>query len=365
MTLSGTGLPNLKISVAMATYNGEQHIREQLDSIARQTLQPCELIITDDGSTDATLQIVEEFAQTARFLVKVIRNPSRLGYADNFIKAALLCSGDLIALCDQDDIWMEQKLRVCSECLADPRVLLAIHSAQTFTESGGLGRCHPKFSRTGVLGFDACDPLANLPGFAMVIKKELLHLYDNSLRPTRLRAHDHWFWFLAACTEGILTISEVLALYRQHARNTFGAPQVTFAERLIRTARRIDFDDEADSELQCSSILADVATRFPQFSAQLKYSAGRMEFRSKLHRLRTRLYRERTDFLSRARIFTRILLTGGYLPDSSRSRLGTDHGIKDLFLGVTGIYRMLNSSARSVPEHRMVDQAEPCDRKAE
>jgi hypothetical protein len=100
----------------------------------------------------------------------------------------------------------------------------------------------------------------------------------------------------------------------------------------------IDYDEVADSELQCSSILADAATRFPQFSAQLKDSAARLEFRSKLHRLRTRIYRERTSLLLRARIFSRILLTGGYLPDSSRTRLGTYHGIKDLFLGVTGLY---------------------------
>jgi glycosyltransferase involved in cell wall biosynthesis len=341
-----TVVPNLHISVAMATYNGERHIREQLESIACQTLLPCELVITDDGSTDTTLQIVEEFARTAPFSVRLIRNESRLGYSDNFIKAASLCRGDLIALCDQDDIWLKRKLRVCSECLADPRVLLAVHTAQTFPPSGGLGSCYPAFSRTGVLGFGACDPFADRPGFAMVIRKELLQVSGNRRRPARLRSHDHWFWFLAASAGQIATISEILTLYRQHANNIFGAPQrLTFAQLLRRTAGIIDYDGAADTELQCSSILADAAVRCPRFATHLKDSAARLEFRSKLHRLRTKIYRENSNFLLRAGIFRGILLTGGYLPDSSGTRLGPWHGIKDLLLGVAGIYRMLNSVA--------------------
>ena len=63
-----------RISVAMATYNGERYIREQLDSIARQTLLPIEIVITDDGSTDRTREVVEEFARTSPFLVRLVRN---------------------------------------------------------------------------------------------------------------------------------------------------------------------------------------------------------------------------------------------------------------------------------------------------
>jgi len=336
------------ISVAMATYNGEKHIREQLDSIARQTLLPCELVITDDGSADATLQIVEEFARHAPFPIAVIRNESRLGYADNFMKAASLCTGDLIAFCDQDDIWMEQKLQVCSGYLADPQVLLVIHTAQTFTHAGGLGHCYPKFSRSGILRWGACDPFSNHPAFAMVIKKTLLQFVDSSQRPARLHSHDHWLWFLAAGSGGIATISEILTLYRQHGSNVYGAPQrLTFAQRLRRTARTIDYDEVADSELQCSNLLAHAAEECPEFEAHLKDSAAKLEFRSKLHLLRTRIYRQSNQFLLRAGIFSQILLSGGYFPDSSGTRLGPYSGMKDLFLGVTGIYRLVRFIARS------------------
>ena len=97
------------ISVAMATYNGGRFLREQLDSLNQQTVLPRELVVCDDRSTDNTVRILEEFASQAAFPVKVVVNENRLGFGDNFMKAASLCSGDLISFCDQDDIWYSNK----------------------------------------------------------------------------------------------------------------------------------------------------------------------------------------------------------------------------------------------------------------
>ena len=94
----------------MATYNGERFLQEQLDSLAAQTLLPCELVVGDDGSTDGTLEILERFAKRAPFPVRVRRNIENLGYGKNFISTAMHCSGDWIAFCDQDDRWLPQKL---------------------------------------------------------------------------------------------------------------------------------------------------------------------------------------------------------------------------------------------------------------
>src|SRR5664280_13480 len=107
---------SVNISIAMATYNGERFIREQLDSLARQTYLPCELIVSDDGSTDRTLEIVEDFAKSAPFSVRAYRNEQNLGYADNFLKAASLCDGEWIAFCDQDDVWFDNKLARVRQC---------------------------------------------------------------------------------------------------------------------------------------------------------------------------------------------------------------------------------------------------------
>lgn len=116
------------ISIAMATYNGERFIREQLDSIAQQTLLPVELVVTDDGSNDSTLAIIDDFAKTAPFEVKIVRNEKQLGFADNFLKAASFCVGDFIAFCDQDDVWMVNKLERCMQAFHDNAVVLSVHS---------------------------------------------------------------------------------------------------------------------------------------------------------------------------------------------------------------------------------------------
>lgn len=99
-----------RISVAVCTYNGSRFLPEQLTSIAAQTRLPDEMVVCDDGATDATAEIIEKFARTAPFLVRFIRNSQNLGSTKNFENAIGLCTGDLIALSDQDDIWMREKL---------------------------------------------------------------------------------------------------------------------------------------------------------------------------------------------------------------------------------------------------------------
>lgn len=99
------------ISIAMATYNGEKYLREQLDSILAQTVQDFELIVCDDCSTDLTMQILNEYAERDS-RIKVFENEENLGFKKNFEKVIGLCSGNYIALSDQDDIWLPEHLEV-------------------------------------------------------------------------------------------------------------------------------------------------------------------------------------------------------------------------------------------------------------
>ncbi len=89
------------ISIALATYNGELYVSELLNSILDQTTLPDELIISDDSSTDSTLEIVNEFARNATFSVKILINKKRLGSTGNFEVAIRASSGDIIFPCDQ------------------------------------------------------------------------------------------------------------------------------------------------------------------------------------------------------------------------------------------------------------------------
>lgn len=97
------------VSVVMATYNGEQYLREQIDSILNQTYPVYELIIQDDGSTDNTADIVRQYMEKHPF-IRLYVNERNVGYNENFRRGVMHATGDLVALSDQDDIWFPQKL---------------------------------------------------------------------------------------------------------------------------------------------------------------------------------------------------------------------------------------------------------------
>lgn len=98
-----------KISVAVTTYNGERFLSEQLDSLYSQTLLPDEIIVVDDCSTDGTIDILETYHK--RHGLIYFQNDKNLGINKNFEEAILKCTGDYIALCDQDDVWWPDKIK--------------------------------------------------------------------------------------------------------------------------------------------------------------------------------------------------------------------------------------------------------------
>lgn len=108
----------VNISVALATYNGVLFLREQLDSILNQTLQAAEIIVCDDCSTDGTWLVLREYAEKYACF-KIFQNDENIGFMRNFEKAMRLCSGDYIALSDQDDIWLPDHLQILLEGIGD------------------------------------------------------------------------------------------------------------------------------------------------------------------------------------------------------------------------------------------------------
>ena len=139
----------MRISVAMATHNGERYLRDQLESIARQSRQPDEVVISDDRSSDSTLAVAEVFARRAPFEVIIVRNAETGGYGENFLRATEHCSGDLIAFSDQDDVWHVDKLLRCeAPFLTDPGLALTGHSTPIVDEDlRPTGRIEPRVRR--------------------------------------------------------------------------------------------------------------------------------------------------------------------------------------------------------------------------
>lgn len=213
-----------RVSIAMATYNGERHVGEQLESLAAQTVLPWELVVTDDGSSDRTLEIIEKFARTAPFPVRMFKNPERLGYGDNFLKAAAICSGSQIAFCDQDDVWNVKKLERSIALFADSGVIMTSHNALVIDQNGKLktGRTFEYRRRRRI--FVEKRYWAGYSGFTLMFRRIGLmeHILANETRVSRnFRIdHDEIVSFVSMVTGKIGLSREHLVSYRRHETNT-------------------------------------------------------------------------------------------------------------------------------------------------
>jgi glycosyltransferase involved in cell wall biosynthesis len=125
------------ISVALCTYNGEKFLQQQLESLAAQNTLPDELIICDDASSDGTIAIAKNFSKISKFKVLIHQNTKNLGYVKNFEKAISLCQSDIIFLCDQDDVWMPEKIQeLVGVFNLEPCVGLILHGYKKIDSSG-------------------------------------------------------------------------------------------------------------------------------------------------------------------------------------------------------------------------------------
>ena len=285
----------MNISIALATWNGERFLRDQLDSLAAQTFLPHEVVVSDDGSTDETLAILEDFTATAPFPVTVRANQKRLGYAENFLQAAAMCSGDYIAFCDQDDVWLERKLARSKEALQASGAGLLIHRNIVATE--GLiptRRRIPSFRRSFTAAPLRVDVWKPVPGNAMVVSGAVLKL-DFSHRPRgRSRSgapmtHDEWTYFIATAIGSTHFLSEALVYYRQHAANVFGTPSLPSLGRTIEPAPA-DYRFLAERAMERAAFLEEFAISssfardsFKAAAGHYRALAGRLEARAAVY----------------------------------------------------------------------------------
>ena len=219
------------ISVVVATFNGERFLREQLDSILAQTIPPAEIVVVDDGSADGTMAILEAYASAdPRF--RIHRNEANLGYVRNFERGMRLATSGLVALSDQDDVWLPHKLATLCSRLGDG---LIVYSDSELVDERGrrLGRRMSDLKNQ--IGYDSCLMYAVgawAPGHTMLFRRELV---ERCLPFPTLVTHDYWLGFVATCHGAIRYVDEPLVLYRQHPGNVIGAD--TRARKAGRTRR--------------------------------------------------------------------------------------------------------------------------------
>lgn len=236
----------MQISVAMCTYNGARFLPEQLGSIRVQSLQPDELVVCDDGSSDETIKIIENFACSAPFSVRLFRNDQNLGPVRNFEKAISLCQGALIALCDQDDLWFPEKLSRLSRALdADPTLGGVFSDATLMDENSGQSthrlwqRIHYRPQKLSLHVEHSL--IRSLVQHDVVTGATLM--FRANLRALLLPVspgwmHDGWIAWMLALYSGIGAIDEPLIAYRVHGSQHAGLPPDSLAAR-IGKARRV------------------------------------------------------------------------------------------------------------------------------
>ncbi|TKC55814.1 glycosyltransferase family 2 protein [Pedobacter hiemivivus] len=200
------------ISIALCTYNGENYLIEQLDSLVFQDYPNLELIVVDDCSSDNTLEILRPYATKYPF-IHIYQNENNLGYVKNFEKAISLCNGEYIALADQDDLWNLNKIRTLYQNIGNH--ILVYHDSAFVNERGeSMGK---KMSDIINLykGHDFRPFLFRncVSGHAMLFRRALI---PHILPFNKSYFHDHWIAFVATNHGGIGLITKCLVNYRQH-----------------------------------------------------------------------------------------------------------------------------------------------------
>lgn len=206
------------VSIAMAVYNGERYLRQQVESILKQTVQDFELIMTDDCSKDRTWTLMQELANQDK-RIRIYRNDANLGFKDNFQKAISYCTGDYVALSDCDDIWMPNHLEILLDTIGKKTMACG---NSTFIDANGnrLGttlKYQESFDGVpdnDMKKFRSIILFRNTyQGAAMLMRRSFI---DKALPiPDEINYHDTWFASLACLCGGINYTGKSIMNYRR------------------------------------------------------------------------------------------------------------------------------------------------------
>ena len=257
----------MKISVALCTYNGEKYIKEQLDSILNQTILPDEIVIFDDYSTDNTYEILKKIIFKPQIQIKLNQNKENINFIRNFEKAIINCSGDIILLSDQDDIWIENKIeKVIDYFNKNTNINVAFTNANLIDEKGDLFVSNTLFDivnfrdkakeyfRKGY-GFELFNIANRATGATMAMRREFV--FNNlPIRTFNSIYHDEYFTWYGINQNCLGFIDECLMNYRIHANQQIGI------EKCLQ--------DPNDNNIFKCRIIKEPLTEYDDFSSFIK-----------------------------------------------------------------------------------------------
>lgn len=264
------------LSVALCTHNGAAYVGEQIESILNQTRRPEQVVVSDDASSDATLAIVRDaFAraiETAAGPVPaftVLQNSSPLGVTANFEQATAACTGDVVALSDQDDRWHPARIERLLAEFDDPALLLLWTDGRLVDETGApLGRTlfgsleltdHERGLLKRGRAFDALLRRNLATGATILFRRDLLQ----AARPFPEEwVHDEWLAIVAAAHGTVAAVDDVTIDYRQHGGNQIGMARPTLRHKVARV-----LEPRADRNARLSAQFAALADRLARDSS--------------------------------------------------------------------------------------------------
>lgn len=280
----------MRLSVVLAAYNGERYIRDQLESVAAQTRPADEVILSDDCSTDATAEIAASFAQ-AHAGWTLVRRAQNGGYKRNFYDAIAQATGDVIFLCDQDDVWELDKLAVfesffrahpaaqavVSDYVPVDAQLAPIPKAQgaRFAEKYVMGA-------EGRLSLIRRDPLlfahgSVAPGCCMAVTHAVQERY---LQISKCQMpHDWEMAIIADAMDGLYAVDAPLTRYRQHDSNAIGLSAGTQPMHMRGTLeKRMEVHAHFEGVLHVLECCAQGTVQERQLTAMREYCTARRAF---------------------------------------------------------------------------------------
>ena len=272
----------MRISIVVATFNGEKYIQEQLESFVNQTVLPDEIIISDDGSSDSTMQLLKEFKDSCSCSIRIVENTGNHGVTGNFENAAKLATGDIVFFSDQDDVWYQNKIEKTIKVFDKyPDCVGVVSDADCVdTNLNKLGvtfndGAWPQFKQLSY-NEDDCFVLRHEVMLETVIKGNILGGCCLAIRNSYLSKmfpfcpsiyHDDWLCFCMFVLGDVVALNKSLFAYRLHGNNTVGFESLNsnkkgFFKKLKKAWRRIRLSEN------CFTSNAERAIYFNQFAAK-------------------------------------------------------------------------------------------------
>jgi len=233
-----------KIDILMATYNGEKYVAQQINSILEQTYTNFNLIISDDGSTDNTRKILEEYKQKDD-RIKVYYQEKNLGYIKNFEFLLTKVTSDIYMLSDQDDIWLKEKVEKSYQKLIDEKADLVYTDLKVVDQE--LNEINPSFMRmmkfykkaVKYTEYRSVYLYNTVTGCTVISKKKFIEKILPLPNESKYVIHDLWIALVVGLYGKIVYMDKAYILYRQHGKNQIGANKASYKMESLDEIRNL------------------------------------------------------------------------------------------------------------------------------